>query len=86
MYVSMGSMLGLPIPKVLTGMNGSLLNALVQFLFTIPVLIVNKKFFISGFKGLANKAPNMDSLVALGSSAATIYGIFAIMRMAYGFS
>ena len=86
MYVSMGPMLGLPIPKVLTGMNGSLLNALVQFLLTIPVLIVNKKFFISGFKGLANKAPNMDSLVALGSSAATIYGIFAIMRMAYGFS
>lgn len=86
MYVSMGPMLGLPIPKVLTGMNGSLLNALVQFLLTIPVLIVNKKFFISGFKGLANKAPNMDSLVALGSSAATIYGVFAIMRMAYGFS
>ena len=86
MYVSMGPMLGLPIPKVLTGMNGSLLNALVQFLLTIPVLIVNKKFFISGFKGLANKAPNMDSLVALGSSAATIYGVFAIMRMSYGFS
>ena len=86
MYVSMGHMIGLPIPSVLTGRNGALLNALVQFLLTLPVLIVNRKFFINGFKGLIHKAANMDTLVALGSSAATIYGIFVIMRMAYGFS
>src|SRR5690625_3912449 len=85
MYVSMGHMIGLPLPKFLQGIEGSLNFAFVQFLLTIPVILVNRIFYISGFKGLINKAPNMDSLVALGSAAALFYGIFAIMRMAYGF-
>lgn len=85
MYVSMGHMIGLPLPKFLQGIEGSLNFAFVQFLLTIPVIFVNRIFYISGFKGLLNKAPNMDSLVALGSAAALFYGIFAIMRMAYGF-
>lgn len=86
MYVSMGSMLGLPLPYYVIGYKGSLLNAIVQLLLTLPVLIVNRKFFINGFKGLINRAYNMDTLIALGSSSAFIYGLFAILRIAYGFS
>ena len=86
MYFAMGSMINLPMPNFLRGSEGALNNAFIQFLLTIPVLIVNRKFFINGFKGLVNRAANMDTLVALGSSAATIYGIFVIMRMAYGLS
>ena len=85
MYVAMGPMIGLPVPRVLQGQEGALNNAFIQFLLTIPVLVINRKFFINGYKGLINNAPNMDTLVALGASAATFYGIFAIMRMAYGF-
>lgn len=85
MWVSMGPMLGLPIPRFLSGTQGSLNNAIVQMLLTIPVLFINKKFFISGYKGLVNRAPNMDTLVALGASAATFYGIFVTMRIAHGF-
>ena len=84
LYLAMGPMVGLPVPDFVTGPEGALNNAFLQFLLTIPVLFVNRKFFTSGFKGLINRAPNMDTLVALGSSAATIYGIFSIMRMAYG--
>lgn len=84
MYVAMGPMIGLKLPFFLSGHEGALNNAFLQFLLTLPVLIVNRKFFISGFKGLVNKAPNMDTLVALGASAATFYGIFVIMMMAYG--
>lgn len=86
MYVSMGPMFGLALPYYLIGYKGSLLNAIVQFLLTLPVLIVNRKFFINGFKGLINRAYNMDTLIALGSSSAFIYGLFAILRIAYGFS
>lgn len=86
MYVSMGPMLGLALPYYLIGYKGSLLNAIVQFLLTMPILIVNRKFFINGFKGLINRAYNMDTLIALGSSSAFIYGLFAILRIAYGFS
>lgn len=85
LYIAMGPMIGLPVPSFMQGREGSINNAFIQFILTIPVLVVNRKFFINGFKGLFNKAPNMDTLVALGASAATIYGIFAIMRMAYGF-
>lgn len=84
MYLAMGPMVGLPVFDFITGPEGALNNAFLQFLLSIPVIFVNRKFFISGFKGLVNKAPNMDTLVALGSSAATVYGIFSIMRMAYG--
>ncbi|MDU5536001.1 MAG: heavy metal translocating P-type ATPase, partial [Anaerococcus sp.] len=85
LYIAMGPMIGLPVPTFIQGREGSINNAFIQFILTIPVLVVNRKFFINGFKGLFNKAPNMDTLVALGASAATLYGIFAIMRMAYGF-
>ncbi len=83
MYISMGPMINLPIPGFLEGRTGAVNNAFVQFLLALPAIFVNRKFFVSGFKGLVNKAPNMDTLVALGASAATIFGIFAIMRMSY---
>ncbi len=83
MYIAMGQMLGLPLPSFFKGTENALVNALSQMLLTIPVLIINRKFFISGFKGLIKKAANMDSLVALGSGASFLYGIFTIFMMAY---
>lgn len=83
MYIAMGHMLGLPLPHFLHGTENALLNAIVQMLLVIPVMIINKKFFVSGFKGLIKRAANMDSLVALGSSASFIYGVFAVIMMAY---
>lgn len=83
MYIAMGPMIGIPIPSYIEGTSGAINNAFVQFLLALPVLIVNRKFFISGFKSLKNKNPNMDTLVALGSASAMAYGIFAIMRMAH---
>ena len=83
MYIAMGHMLGLPLPHFLQGTQNALLNAIVQMLLVIPVMIINKKFFISGFKGLIKRAANMDSLVALGSAASFLYGVFAIFMMAY---
>lgn len=84
MYVSMGPMLGLKLPSFLSGYKGAVNNAFMQFLLTLPILYVNRKFYASGFKGLINRAPNMDTLVALGSAAASIYGIFAIFRLSTG--
>lgn len=84
MYISMGHMINLPLPHFLMGARGSVNFAFLQFLLTLPIVFVNKIFYISGFKALFNKASNMDTLVGLGSFAALIYGIFAIMRMAYG--
>lgn len=83
MYIAMGHMIGLPFPHFLHGTENALLNAIIQMLLVIPVMIINKKFFTSGFKGLIKRAANMDSLVALGSSASFIYGVFAIFMMAY---
>lgn len=83
MYISMGPMINLPIPSFLEGRSGAVNYAFVQFLLALPVIFVNRNFFVSGFRGLINKAPNMDTLVALGASAAAIFGIFAIMRMSY---
>lgn len=84
MYVSMGHMVSLPLPKFLMGIEGSVNFAFVQLLLALPIIFINRIFYISGFKGLINKAPNMDTLVGLGSFAGLVYGIFAIMRMAYG--
>ncbi|MBR5793790.1 MAG: heavy metal translocating P-type ATPase, partial [Anaerotignum sp.] len=82
-YVSMGHMMGAPLPKILTGNENIMLFALTQLLLATPVLIINKKFFVVGFQALANRAPNMDSLVALGSAASYIYSIFAIYAIGY---
>ncbi len=82
-YISMGHMIGLPVPFFIHGIQNAPVFALTQLLLTIPVLIINKKFFTGGFKALLRKAPNMDSLVAVGSAAAVIYGIYALYKMTY---
>lgn len=84
MYVAMGSMLNLPMPQILSGVENSLINTLTQLILTVLVMIINKKFFTSGFKALSHKAANMDSLVAIGSSAAFIYGLISFYFMCYG--
>ena len=84
MYVSMGSMMGLPLPGFLTGLENAVAFALTQFLLCLPIVYVNRKYFQVGFKTLLHGAPNMDTLIAIGSSASLIYGIFAIYRMGYG--
>ena len=85
MYVAMGPMMGLPAPSFLVGTENALISALTQLLITIPILFMNRHFFQNGFKSLFHRAPNMDSLVAIGSGASLVYGIFAMFRMAYGF-
>lgn len=82
-YISMGHMLGAPLPPILLGHENMMIFALTQLFLTTPVLIINKKYFTAGFKALKNRAPNMDSLIALGASASYIYSIFAIYAMAY---
>lgn len=82
-YISMGHMMGAPLPAILLGDKNVMIFALTQLFLTIPVLIINKKYFVVGFKALWNKAPNMDSLIALGSAASVVYSVFAIYSMAY---
>lgn len=84
MYVSMGHMIGLPVPAFMHGVQNGVAFALVQFLLVLPILYVNRKFYVNGFKALWHRVPNMDSLVAVGSSAAVIYGVFAIFMISYG--
>ncbi len=84
MYVSMGHMIGLPLPSFLSGHHNAISFAFTQFLLALPIAYVNRKFYIKGFGTLAHGAPNMDSLVAIGSTAAMTYGLFAIYRMSYG--
>ncbi len=79
MYIAMGNMVGLPLPSFIS--EYPLINSILQLLLTIPVLIINRKFFISGFKGLIKRATNMDTLVALGSSAAFLYGVFSVIMI-----
>lgn len=82
-YISMGHMMGAPLPAILLGEENTLIFALVQLFLTLPVLFINKKYFTVGFKALWNRSPNMDSLIALGSAASVLYSVFAIFAMAY---
>lgn len=84
MYISMGHMAGLPLPSFLTGHHNAIAFAMTQFLLTLPVMYVNRKYYQVGFKTLFRGSPNMDSLIAIGSIAAVVYGIFAIYRIGYG--
>ena len=82
MLVAMGHMLGIPMPSLF--MAHPYLFALLQLALTLPVIIINFKFFKNGFFALFKGAPNMDSLIAIGSGASTVYGIVAIGIMLYG--
>lgn len=85
-YLAMGPMIGLPIPAFLAGEKNILINALTQMLLTLPVIFMCRHFYINGFKALVKRIPNMDSLVAVGTSASFIYGIVVLFILAYGFS
>ncbi len=84
MYVSMGHMVGLPLPGFLSGVENAVSFAFTQFLLCLPIIFVNRKYYIKGFQTLSHLAPNMDSLIAIGSTASLVYGIVAIYRMSYG--
>ncbi len=83
MYITMGHMVGLPLPAFLHGTENSVSFALVQLLLTIPIIVLNRSYFSNGWKGILRKSPNMDTLVALGSGASMVYGLFALFRMSY---
>ena len=76
MYFSMGHMVGLPLPSYFVGDHAAV--GLVELLLTVAIMVINQRFFISGNKGLINRAPNMDTLVALGSTAAFAYSVYAL--------
>src|SRR5690606_2575972 len=84
MYIAMGEMINLPMPAWLMGTENALIYAFTQFLLTLPIIYINRRYFQNGFKTLFRGSPNMDSLIAIGSAAAVIYGIFAIYRIGYG--
>ncbi len=84
-YVSMGGMIGLPLPSFLSAHKNPLVFSLFELFITIPVIIINRRYFTSGFKKLIKRSPNMDSLIAIGSSFAFIYGVFAVINIVLGF-
>lgn len=92
MYIAMHHMLyewfGLPVPQIIKtlfhGNENAITFGFTQFLLVLPIIYVNRNYFIVGFKRLFKRTPNMDSLIAIGSSAAIFYGIFAIFMIGYG--
>ena len=83
MYFTMGHMVGLPVPHWYHGKENALVAALLQFFLTLPPVYLNRVYYSRGLKALWHKAPNMDSLIAVGSLAALIYGVAALFRMAW---
>ena len=83
MYLTMGHMAGLPTPSIFHGKENLLLFGFVQFLLTLPAVFLNRVYFSRGLKALYHRAPNMDSLIAVGSGAALIYSVAALLAMAY---
>lgn len=82
-YISMGHMFGWPLPSFFLGPENAMVWALTLFVLLIPILCVNFKFFRVGFRALIHASPNMDSLIALGSGASTLYGLYALFQMAF---
>lgn len=80
-YISMGHMIGLPLPSFLDPMTNARAFALVQLLLTLPVMVVGHKFYSIGYKTLFKRSPNMDSLIAIGTSAAFLYGVYATVKI-----
>ena len=83
-YISMGHMANWPLPSIFLGTENGVVFAFTQFLLCLPIVYVNEKYFRVGFKALWRRTPNMDSLIAIGSSAAIIYGIYAIYKIGWG--
>jgi len=84
LYLAMGHMFNWPLPSIFHGTENAMTFAFTQFLLALPVMIINRKFYTVGFKTLFKGSPNMDSLIAIGTTAAVGYGIFAIYRIGYG--
>lgn len=84
-YISMGHMMGWPLPQIFLGVENAMIFSLTLLLLVIPVVFINFKFFRVGFKMLAEGAPNMDSLIAIGASASLVYGVYALYKIAWGF-
>lgn len=84
-YQHMGRMWGWPLPGFILGQENELINALLQMLWCIPALFIDRKYFIHGVRNLLSGAPNMDSLIAVGSGASFIYGLYSVFGMAYAF-
>ena len=83
MYFTMGHMVGFPAPAWYHGTENALVAVLVQLFLTLPVVYLNRAYYIKGIKALWHQAPNMDSLIAVGSGAALVYGIVTLFCMAY---
>lgn len=83
MYFTMGHMVGLPMPTWYHGIENALVAALLQLFLTLPVVYLNRTYYFKGIKALWHRAPNMDSLIAVGSGASLVYGLFALFRIAY---
>ncbi|VDN49276.1 copper [Cu(I)] transporter ATPase [Petrocella atlantisensis] len=84
LVIAMGHMLGLPLPGIINPENNPLNYALIQLILVIPVIIVGNKFYTVGFTTLFRGAPNMDTLIGIGTGAAVLYGIYATIMIAYG--
>ena len=82
-YISMGHMMGWPLPSFFHGTENAMVFALTLFILTVPVIAINFRFFRNGFRSLLHRSPNMDTLIALGSGAAVIYGIYALYKIGY---
>lgn len=82
-YISIGHMMGAPLPDILLGHENMMVFALTQLFLTLPIMYINRGYFQRGFKSLWHKSPNMDTLIAIGSAAAAIYSIYAIFMMGY---
>ena len=82
MYFTMGHMVGLPAPAWYHGLENLLVAALLQLMLTLPVVYLNRNYYIKGIKSLIHLSPNMDSLIAIGSGTALIYGIVTLFQMA----
>jgi len=80
-YVSMGHMIGLPFPSQFSAYEYAFLYAFIQFWLTLPIIYINRSYFIRGFMSLFKFAPNMDSLISIGASAAVIYGVYGLFRI-----
>ena len=83
-YISMGHMMGWPLPGFFLGTENAMIYAMTQFLLVLPVVFINAKYFRTGFKTLLQRSPNMDSLIALGTGASLAYGIYALYKIAFG--
>ena len=84
LIISMGHMVGMQLPHIIDPMMNPLNFAITQLALTIPVMIIGYKFYLIGFKNLFKLSPNMDSLIAIGTSAAVVYGLFAIYKINIG--